>query len=61
MQAQNIKDMAGKYDSEFVGEVPYDTVVTRAQMVGLSVVEFEEGPVTSAMKNIWLAMEKKLS
>lgn len=59
--AQAIKDMAGKYSSEFVGEIPYDTVVTQAQMVGLSTVEFEEGPVTTAMKNIWSAMEKKLS
>ena len=59
--AQAIKDMAGKYSSEFVGEIPYDTVVTQAQMVGLSTVEFEEGPVTTAMRNIWSAMEKKLS
>jgi MinD superfamily P-loop ATPase len=59
--AGKIKSLAGEYGAEMIGEIPYDTVVTRAQMAGLSVAEFEEGPVAAAVKNIWSTLKKKLS
>lgn len=55
--AGRIKAIAADYGVELIGEIPYDRVVTRAQMKGLSVVEFEEGPVTEAIKIIWKNIE----
>lgn len=51
--AGRIKKVVADYGAELMGEILYDRVVTRAQMKGLSVVEFEEGPVTEAIKGIW--------
>ncbi len=59
--ARRIGEMAEKYGAEMVGEIPYDTVVTRAQMAGISVVELEKGPVASAVMEIWSALKTKLS
>ncbi len=57
--AGKIKELAGEYGAELVGEIPYDTVVTRAQMAGLSVVEFDQGPVAAAVKRIWTVLAGK--
>ncbi len=51
--AGRIKKTAGEYGAELIGEIPYDTVVTKAQMKGLSVVEYAEGPVTDSIRKIW--------
>ncbi len=59
--AGKIKSLAGEYGAEMIGEIPYDTVVTRAQMAGLSVVEFAEGPLAAAVKIVWEVLENKLS
>lgn len=58
--AGEIKALAGEYGAELVGEIPYDTVVTRAQMAGLSVVEFAAGPAAAAVKAIWEEIGTKL-
>ncbi|MFH1037774.1 MAG: 4Fe-4S binding protein [PVC group bacterium] len=59
--AERIKKMAGEYGAELMGEIPYDTVVTEAQMVGLSVVEYDDGPVTEAVKCIWKKVDSRLA
>ena len=37
----------------FVGKIPYDTVVTEAMVQSKSIVEFSNGVVSEAIKNIW--------
>jgi len=36
-----------------VGEIPYDTDVTRAQIAGTSVVEHSDGPAASEIRKLW--------
>ena len=38
---------------EMVGNIPYDAVVTEAMVAGKPVVEFSEGKVSDAIKNVW--------
>jgi len=51
--AEKIISMVGEYQAELIGKIPYDRVVTDAQMEGLSVVEFSDGAVTAAITGIW--------
>jgi len=48
-----IKELSKEYNVEFLGVVPYDKVVTKAQMKKLSVVEFACGSVTESIEEIW--------
>jgi len=59
--AEKIISMAGEYQAELLGKIPYDRVVTDAQMEGLSVVEFSQGEVTRAIKEIWQKTTSKIS
>ena len=59
--AGRIKNLSEKYGAGVLGEIPYDNTVTRAQMKGLSVVEFDSGPVASAVKAIWNKLAEKLA
>jgi len=38
---------------EIVGIIPYDPVVTEAMVAGMPVVEFSEGVVSNAIRDIW--------
>ena len=38
---------------EIVGKIPYDPVVTEAMVAGMPVVEFSEGIVSNAIRDIW--------
>jgi len=38
---------------EIVGQIPYDTAVTRAQIQKTSVVEFSDGPVSEEIRRMW--------
>ncbi|MDP8275197.1 MAG: ATP-binding protein, partial [Candidatus Euphemobacter frigidus] len=51
--AEEIISVAGEFQADIIGEIPYDRVVTDAQMEGLSVVEYSDGEVTVAIKKIW--------
>ncbi len=59
--AEEILSVAGDYQAEIVGEIPYDRVVTDAQMEGLSVVEFSDGAVTAAITGIWEKLSRRPS
>ncbi|MFH1904339.1 MAG: P-loop NTPase [bacterium] len=51
---EKIKDIAKDYDSEFIGTIPYDKRVTKAQMKALSIIEYaEDGAVVKSIKQIW--------
>lgn len=38
-----------------VGRLPYDTAFVEAQLAGKSIVEFSDGPLTAAVKEVWAA------
>ncbi|MEA1927416.1 MAG: ATP-binding protein [Candidatus Auribacterota bacterium] len=60
-KADEIIAVTGEYQAEIIGEIPYDRVVTDAQMKGLAVVEFSQGEVTRAIKEIWRKIAPKVS
>jgi MinD superfamily P-loop ATPase len=43
----------------FVGKIPYDTVVTQAMVQEKSIVEFSDGVVAKEIKHIWENMENE--
>ena len=51
--AEKIKSVSKDYGAELMGEIPYDNVVTKAQLEKLSVVEYSDGPVSEAIRKIW--------
>jgi MinD superfamily P-loop ATPase len=54
-----IKQLSKEYGVEFLGVVPYDKMVTEAQVKKLSVVEFICGPVTESIKEICEKLSSK--
>ena len=58
---EKIRKISAERGIEFLGTVPYDKIVTRAQMKKLSVVEFGEGPVTESIKKIWEKISGRLT
>ena len=55
---RKIEELADKYNSEFIGTVPYGKEVTEAQMRKLSVVEYTDTPLTQCIKDIWTKIER---
>ena len=51
--AQRIEDYARETDTPVVGRVRYDPAVTKAQIMGASVVEYTGGPVTEEIRSMW--------
>ncbi len=43
------------------GEIPYDEDITRAQIEGMSVVEYSNGPAASSIKKMWEKIKNDLS
>lgn len=58
--AEQLRASAIAWGIEPIGQVPYDTEVTRAQIAGRSVVEFSQGPAAKAIRKIWLEVQKRL-
>ncbi len=50
---EKIKLLSQDYDAEFIGVIPYDKIITEAQVNGVSVVEYSDAPVTESIKQIW--------
>jgi MinD superfamily P-loop ATPase len=42
------------------GEVPYDPIVTKAMVAGKSIVEFDNGSISTKIKEMWEKVETKL-
>jgi MinD superfamily P-loop ATPase len=57
---EKIKGLSAEYGVEFLGVVPYDKIVTEAQMKKLSVVEFARGAVTEKIQEIWHKVSDRL-
>jgi MinD superfamily P-loop ATPase len=44
----------------FLGRIPYDTEVTQAMVAGQSIVEFSDGQVSRAIRQIWDKLDSVL-
>ncbi|MBW1679173.1 MAG: (4Fe-4S)-binding protein, partial [Deltaproteobacteria bacterium] len=42
------------------GEIPYDPIVTKAMVAGKSIVEFDDGSISSKVKEVWKNVETSL-
>ena len=51
--SRRITDFCWQRGIEVVGNIPYDSVVTEAMVAGKPVIEFSEGRVSDAIKNVW--------
>jgi MinD superfamily P-loop ATPase len=58
--AAKIEDRALERGLKFLGRVPYDEDVTKAQIEGRSVVEFSDGPASGAMRTLWRDVARAL-
>jgi MinD superfamily P-loop ATPase len=56
--SNQIADYCAKNRIELVGLIPYDTAVTHAMVAGKSIVEFSDGSVSDAIKDIWHKVEE---
>ncbi|NQE45237.1 Heterodisulfide reductase subunit A-like protein [ANME-1 cluster archaeon GoMg2] len=51
--SRRITEFCRQRGIEVVGNIPYDSVVTEAMVAGKPVIEFSEGRVSDAIKNVW--------
>jgi MinD superfamily P-loop ATPase len=51
--AEEIRNTAGKNNLKIVGEIPYDPVVTKAQVAGKSIVEYSNGSLRECIISLW--------
>jgi MinD superfamily P-loop ATPase len=51
--SKRITEFCRQRGIEVVGNIPYDPVVTEAMVAGMPVVEFSDGRVSDAIKNVW--------
>ncbi|MBN2738588.1 MAG: P-loop NTPase [Spirochaetales bacterium] len=52
-KSNEIKEIAKETGSDFLGEIPYDKSITKAQMEGISVIEYTDNEMTRQIKKIW--------
>jgi MinD superfamily P-loop ATPase len=55
--SNQIADCCARNQIELLGRIPYDTAVTYAMVAGKSIVEFSDGKVSDAIKEIWHKIE----
>ena len=51
--SRRITEFCRQRGVEMVGNIPYDSVVTEAMVAGMPVVEFSEGVVSNAIRDVW--------
>lgn len=52
-KTREIISITQESNSEFLGAIPYDKSITKAQLEGLSVVEYTDNETTAAISDIW--------
>ncbi|MBN2443876.1 MAG: 4Fe-4S binding protein [Spirochaetales bacterium] len=62
---EEIKNIAKKMKTDFMGEIPYDRIITDAQMEGVSVVEYTEShgissSMTEKISEIWEKIKQRI-
>ena len=58
---EKIEQYCKKNDTEVVGKLPYDNVVTEAMIHEKSVIEFSDGDMTSSIIDMWHKIRERLS
>jgi MinD superfamily P-loop ATPase len=56
-----IRERCAERNMEVLGEIRYDTAVTRAQIESKSVVEYDNGNASSDLKSLWDAVTQRLA
>ncbi len=59
-KAKEKKKIADQYGSDFLGEIPYNKAFTRAQLKGISVIEYENSPLTERIVHIWKKIQERI-
>lgn len=59
-QENEIRSFCAEKDILLAGELPYDTVFTKAQLAGLSAVEYDPEGMGKKIEKIWNTMESNL-
>jgi MinD superfamily P-loop ATPase len=54
--AERIEAVAKEKDVPVLGKIPYDPIVTRAQLAGQSVVEYGNGALKGRVQTLWQAL-----
>ncbi len=52
-KAKGIETEANRKNIKVIGRIPYDTVITKAQIAGQSVIEYSNNSVTKQIKSLW--------
>jgi MinD superfamily P-loop ATPase len=56
-KAKEITKVIDEYNCDFLGSIPYDKNVTKAQVAGVSLVEYIDNESTDAIKRIWTRIQ----
>ena len=59
-QANKVIQISADYQADFLGQIPYDKNITRAQIKGVSVVEYTSNTTVKQIKKIWHKLKNKL-
>lgn len=55
--SERIEAYCRKRDVAVVGRIPFDTAVVKSLVAGKPVVEYDSGPATSAIRDLWKVLE----
>jgi len=58
--ARNIEEVCNQLNIQMVGKMPYDTNVTKAQVAGVSVVEYSDGAISREIIKMWNSIQQIL-
>lgn len=58
--AESIAKTAERGGVPVLGKIPYDTAVTRAQIAGMSVVEYADGPLSQQVQALWRTVADRM-
>jgi MinD superfamily P-loop ATPase len=59
-KTREINDYCVDKRLRLLAEIPYDEDIVRAQMAGISVVEYSRGPAAMAIEGLWEKLQKEL-
>ena len=58
--AKKIEEVCNQLNISVVGKMPYDSDVTKAQVAGVSVVEYSDGAISQEIKKMWHSLRQIL-
>lgn len=59
--SKQIEDWCHKNSVPVVGKIPFDEVVTKSMVQGITITEYEENSVSKQIKNMWQELSELLS